>query len=617
MICGLGALGQACLERLLPFSVPLLCLNEAPPQWRNEALRQRFGAELVLGDMRQAEVLQRAGVKACRAVLLLSADNSVNLEAALQVRLLNPHADVVVRSSGGESTLGHLLEQRLPRIAVVDPLLLTAGAVAGALQPGEGLAQLELSGTRERIDLVEGLHEERFSSARPVRIRSGSLQNLWLTPSLQASRAARRPQPRRGGMGKRWLLSRQRLREMLRQQAWRAPRSAASWALICIPPLLLAGALAFSGGGGWRQGLFVTIGLLLGEYVDPVLASLPGGHSLANAPAWHIGGGLLYALLGTVLTSALVALMLERLLSQRLGLRARKAIHPGSRQALLVEGGPLADQVERILACQRIQAHHVNRHDDDTGLQRWLRRLERSDLVGVGLLSSDLLANIHTALTLQHTSPQTRLALLAHVVDGADQLGELLGGITVISGMDVAADALVATAFGERIDRVLRVNGINVLVVRYLLEPDDSLCGRTVSRIENGYGLNVLSVRRGRDGTHRTLPPLEWLLQADDEITVLATLEGLRQVEQATAQPPAWRLALRNHQQACEPFLAQQCLARFLGVAPGQVASWLDGGWHGSDPIDHDLGLRLAKTLNALRIETKLQPLSPSHQALD
>ena len=130
LICGLGALGQACLERLLGFAVPLTGVDLHQPVWRSPELERAFQDRLILGDMRQAAVLQRAGVEHCRAVLLLSQDSQVNLEAALQVRLLNPDAELVVRAGGQEQSLGHLLEQRLPRLAVVNPLMLTAAALA-------------------------------------------------------------------------------------------------------------------------------------------------------------------------------------------------------------------------------------------------------------------------------------------------------------------------------------------------------------------------------------------------------------------------------------------------------------------------------------------------------
>ncbi|MFM7452733.1 MAG: NAD-binding protein, partial [Cyanobium sp.] len=118
-MCGLGSLGQACLQRLLSFNVPLACVDLEPPQWRDPSLEQRLRGCLTLGDMRLPHVLRQAGAPAARAVLLLSSESSINMEAALQVRLLNPGADIVVRSSSRQADLGQLLEERLPGLAVV------------------------------------------------------------------------------------------------------------------------------------------------------------------------------------------------------------------------------------------------------------------------------------------------------------------------------------------------------------------------------------------------------------------------------------------------------------------------------------------------------------------
>ncbi len=67
VICGLGGLGQACLRTLRQFDVPVRYLDLSPP----------MGID---------------GIGQARAVLLLSSYSGVNLEAALQVRLLNPLA---------------------------------------------------------------------------------------------------------------------------------------------------------------------------------------------------------------------------------------------------------------------------------------------------------------------------------------------------------------------------------------------------------------------------------------------------------------------------------------------------------------------------------------------
>ena len=60
-------------------------------------------------------MLRQAGAERAGAVLLLSADSTINFEAALQVRLLNPTAEIVVRSTSRLADLGTLLGSRSVR----------------------------------------------------------------------------------------------------------------------------------------------------------------------------------------------------------------------------------------------------------------------------------------------------------------------------------------------------------------------------------------------------------------------------------------------------------------------------------------------------------------------
>jgi hypothetical protein len=64
--------------------------------------------------MRLPHVLRAAGTEHARCVLLLSSLSTVNFEAALQVRLLNPRAQIAVRSSSQQAEFAALLEEKLP-----------------------------------------------------------------------------------------------------------------------------------------------------------------------------------------------------------------------------------------------------------------------------------------------------------------------------------------------------------------------------------------------------------------------------------------------------------------------------------------------------------------------
>ena len=599
LICGLGALGQACLERLQGFGVPLTGLDLHPPQWRSPELEHDVQGRIVLGDMRQVAVLRRAGVERCRAVLLLSQDSQVNLEAALQVRLLNPDAELVVRASGQEQGLGQLLEERLPKLAVVNPLMLTVAALSAALHPDAAVIQLTAAAGNSSVVLREGPEDARASHQRPLRSRDPAISGLHIALRHRpghAKSSSRRMEPWRWQSLQRWEGW-----GWLRQRSYSRP---VVWAIALLLASLGMGVVLFSEGGRWQGGLMVTLALLKGDYIDPL-------NLLKQATDLQLSVGLIYSLLGTVLTSFLVAVILEQLLSNRLGLQRPQRPRRGSRQVLLLEPGEIAEPLTALLGPEAIGVQCCGLQDGMAGVRQRLRSLRHTDLVGIAALSNNLLTNMQMVLEVQQHQPRARLAVLAHAMAASDQLGTLLGGIGVISGMDIAADAVVATAFGERVERVVRVRGVNRLVVRYQLGPGDPLTGNTVARLENGYNLNVLTLQRHRSGQLTAIPPLEWQVHAGDELTVLADLESLRRVEAGREAPPAWRVELRVNTGRQDGFVVQQALARFLGLPPGRLQEWLDGEWHHSDPLDHDLADLLMQELQRYRIDCRLVPCHP------
>jgi hypothetical protein len=590
LVCGLGSLGQACLQRLLSFNLPLACVDRELPQWRDPSLDQRLRGCLTLGDMRLSPVLRQAGAPQARAVLLLSSESTVNLEAALQVRLLNPGAHIVVRSSSRQADLGALLEERLPGVAVVDPVLLCAEAISSALRPERIPVSFEAHGQGFQI-LAHPWDDHRFQ--RPLRLplaQPGDDPLLVMPRSLSQGGDAPDATLRRR---RRW----QRLAAWLAVAFGQTTRTQ-RLVVLALALLAVLGVHLFSELGGWRQGVFVTLALLKGEYVDPVNVLLDGGRGLQAVSGWLIGGTLLYSLVGTLLTSTLVAAILERLLRDRLGTSRPRLPRRAGRPVLLLGSGGLAERVASLqkrlgravllVGTERppvAEALHV------ADLPGALQALDGLPARAVGLLSTDLLANLQVALSLQQRWPDARIAMLAHAFGAAEQLGDLLGGVAVISAMDLVADAMVATAFGERIEAVLRLRGTNLLQVLYRVEAGDTLCGRSVARLENGYGITVVSLWRPRRGSALALPRLDMVVGADDQLVVLATADSLRRIELGEASPPGCRLRLQNSHAALASsrFEAQQLLARALGCLPGQVAGLLDGQEHLSPPLDRDI----------------------------
>jgi len=608
LVCGLGSLGQACLLRLLTFNVPLACVDREPPRWRDPSLEQQLRGCLTLGDMRQPHVLCQAGAPAARAVLLLSSGSTENMEAALQVRLLNPRADIVVRSGGRQADLGLLLEERLPGVAVVDPVLLCAEAISSALRPETIPVSFEAHGQDFQIR-AQCWDDHRFQ--RPLRL---PMEQPGGDPLLVM------PRSRFPGHDDPSAPARRRWPQWLPRGRWAAlgPGSRAQrLALLALLLLAALGVHLFSAMGGWRQGVFVTLALLKGEYVDPVNVLLEGGQGLQGVSGWLIGGTLLYSLVGTLLTSALVAAILERLLRDRIGASRPRLPRRAGRPVLLLGSGSLAERVARLqqrlgrtvllVGAERTAGTTALGFDD---LPAALQALDGLPARAVGLLSTDLLANLQVALSLQQRWPDARIAMLAHAFGAAEQLGDLLGGVAVISAMDLVADAMVATAFGERIEAVLRLRGTNLLQVLFRVAVGDTLCGRSVARLENGYAVTVVSLWRPRHDAPQALPRLDTVVAPGDQLVVLATADSLRRMELGEATPPSCRLRLQLDQAgpAASRFELQQILARALGCLPGQVAGLLDGQEHLSPPLDGDICDLLTAELRRQGVRCQVEP---------
>lgn len=120
------------------------------------------------------------------------------------------------------------------------------------------------------------------------------------------------------------------------------------------------------------------------------------------------------------------------------------------------------------------------------------------------------------------------------------------------------ADAVVAAAFGERVEGVLQLQGTHLLIVRYRLQEQNNLCGLNISRLENGYGVTGVSLRRSRYREPILLPP------------------------------PA-------------------CVAsNWIGCLPGEVVHLLDGEKHLTPPVDREICDLLVEDLRRQGVECTL-----------
>jgi Trk K+ transport system NAD-binding subunit len=607
LVCGLGALGRACLRILLRFDVPLRGVDWQSPDWLVGDELSDLAQVVVIGDMRNPSVLLRAGVREARAVLVVTSDSGLNLEVALQARLLNPSARLVVRSSGGQGLERHL-RRRLPGLAMVDPQLLTAGVFANALRLDGSEAAFTLEGEQVRVRrevLQSDSPDDLFAlQERQRRLLQWCAPGRWDAAGEPASHwwdlrekpqggdhllwlEVGSPQDHRRGIKGGWLsLTRSRLRlaaESLLEGLRSVPQRWGRWQLAGWTSLLLVllvGSARF-GGGSPIRGLLLTAALLKGEYLD-ALGAMTGGASLGPDHQGMAALALVFALGGTLFTAWLVALVVDWLLARRLGRREPPALPSGSPYVLLVEGHRLALRLEGVIAQSRARVRRVQEGGAGevtpayANLERALRQLRHCRCQAVAVLGDDVMANLETALNLQETFPLARLAVRSQARGHGASLGQLFPGIEVIHPLELAADAVVATAFGERVREVLRVADSHLLLTDYQLVAGDTLVGRSLAAIAEGYGVMPLSLRSAGQSRAQILPSLERVLQPGDALVVLAPLSGLRAVEEGRLRAPSWRLELRGTGFKADLFEGKMLLARHFDQPPGAMGPYLD-----------------------------------------
>lgn len=101
VVIGLGNVGTRVIRGLREFGAPVVAIDRSATA-RGVDVARRLDIPLIVGDASQETTLRAASVETCRALVVLSTDDNVNLEAALNGRELKPDLRVVLRLFDGD-----------------------------------------------------------------------------------------------------------------------------------------------------------------------------------------------------------------------------------------------------------------------------------------------------------------------------------------------------------------------------------------------------------------------------------------------------------------------------------------------------------------------------------
>lgn len=155
IICGLGSLGQYCIDSLRKFAGKSLSIHlcaierQRDPGWEVQGITDLLSEPVLIGDCRQPDCLEQAGIHTCRTILFVTSDEATNIAGAIAARRLNPQVHLVVRS--GRKNLNTLLQEKLGSCVALNPTELPAPAFALAGLGDEILGALTLEGQQLRI----------------------------------------------------------------------------------------------------------------------------------------------------------------------------------------------------------------------------------------------------------------------------------------------------------------------------------------------------------------------------------------------------------------------------------------------------------------------------------
>lgn len=589
LVCGLGSLGQFCVSALKEFGVPVRAINlTMPDRWEIPNLPELVD-DLIIGDCRQADLLSKVGIDHCRAVLLVTSDERINIETAFAIRLLNPEVRLVVRSA--KQNLNDLLGAHLGNFVAFEATQLPAPAFAIAALGSEIRGFIELENSLMRVVKVpitpdhpwcgyRLMHELNTRNRRVLsyipegmplptvfydwepdhRVKAGDTIAYieLIEQTVNLVQAPQKPSPRlRAKSIQRWQavirkLSGAYLREK-GLQLWRSLSQTKRVGLVVgmtMVSLLFLGTCVIKlnvADTGWLKAFYTSGVMLLGSY-DTVLGALDPKDAI---PLWLRYLNLSYMLAGTASIAVLYALLTESLLSANFQLPKRRPPVPEQGHVVLIGLGRVGRRVATFLQSLKQPLVGVNPTPLEQGvlpqlplvvsdLNNALSKVNLETARSVVIATDDEMANLELGLMAHAINPNCALVIRTFDPQFSNSIDRLLPYAKVLSAYSLAAEAFVAAAFGENILNVLRLNEQTVLVTEYLIESGDTLDGLLLAEIAYGYGVVPILYQKPGDNNARLLPSDDLRVRVGDRLVLLGSNEGLQRIERGETFPRHW-----------------------------------------------------------------------------
>lgn len=592
IVCGLGSLGQSCVKALHEFGGVVNAIEQTEGGGWEVAELENCINQLIIGDCRRGETLKQAGIENCRAILLVTSNERINLETAFAARSLNSDIRIIVRSA--KQNLNDLLSSHLGNFIAFEPTQLPAPAFAlaalsdeiiGFFTIDEQLVRVlqvqieprhpwrdirlvyELNTRNRRIlehypaqgDRKTECQDDQSMNSKfdlEARIKVGDVLTYVeladveiLTP--RTNTVTKGFNQKLANLGSKFLWhnlqnSFASYREWLGESR---TRMAAFYCAIVVVCLIVIGTCLFQlyyPGINLVDSIYATIALLLSGYGDlfgEIINTDP-------APPWLRFVGLLLTISGTALLGLLYGLLTESLLSARFQFLSRRPPLPEQGFVVLVGLGRVGQGVAKLLQNfrQPLVAIALGEVDPNflpdvpiiTGsFNSAIEKLDLTKAKSLIAVTDDEMVNLELAMMTYAANPASSLVIRTFDQNFANNLSQLLPYAEVLCANAISAEAFAAAAYGENVISVFRLANQTVLVTEYCIETGDTLIGLVLAEVSYGYGV-VPILHQELQGKVRFLPSDDTRLNDGDRLVVLATIKDLQAIELGSLAEPTW-----------------------------------------------------------------------------
>ncbi len=580
VLCGLGRMGWRVLEYLQAAGLPVVvvdlkCAADDP---------RLKGVRLVVGDCSRREVLEAAGVRAARGVLLLTSDDLTNISAMLQVRALDADVRVVLRMFN--QNLIDRLEKAIKNVFALSTSMLTAPVLAVTAMTGQGLGTFRLEGQEDGMRQVAEVLVRTGSSlkGRTIVEATGYRHLLVLAhfpetgPAkflLDVDQEARlavgdrvivsghpravnallntdEPQSRRKRWGN-WFQRNVRV-------AWgtmaEVDRAVLLTSVLVVTVITVSTALFTF----YESKHFTLEKAILRSITIIATASEVHGEEF-ETPGLRVFAGAL-RIFGAILTAAFTAVVTNFLLRARL----RGAFEIGripDRDHFVVCGlGPIGYRVveellhygEAVVVIEKDPANRfvatVRRRKvavviGDATVIETLRHAHAATARAVLVVTNQDLVNLEMALLVRELNATQRVVLLQADPMLADMLRQAANVQLAVSVPALVAPAFLAGLYGDRVQTVFLVRGRLLALIDVVIQPEDPLRGQSVRTVAVDYRLVPVAVLP--TGGPPPMVALQARLTAGDRLVAVVEMHDLDRLLRRHPAPPTFAVDVAGY----------------------------------------------------------------------